>query len=77
MNKPAVRDEGNGPAALLLVEARRDEGPDLVDDPGGSEKDGAQQRQFHPDDGEALHGRKLDQAGGDAPDVSGRRQPAP
>src|ERR1022692_1092989 len=53
--------EGHRPAAFPLVEAGGDECPDLVKNPWGGEEDGAQNREFEPNDVEGLHGLDLDE----------------
>src|ERR1035438_5190744 len=53
--------EGHRPAAFPLVEAGGDECPDLIENPGSGEEDGAQNREFEPNDVEGLHGLDLDQ----------------
>src|ERR1039457_4417405 len=53
--------EGRRPAAFPLVESGGDECPDLVENPGSGEEDGAQNGEFEPDDVEGLHGLDLDE----------------
>src|ERR1035437_588407 len=56
-----AEDEGRRPAAFAAVEAGGDECPDLVQNPGSGEEDGAQDGEFEPDDVEGLHGLDLDE----------------
>src|ERR1035441_4917176 len=53
--------EGRRPAAFAAVEAGGDEGPDLIENPGSGEEDGAQNGKLEPDDVEGLHGLDLDE----------------
>src|ERR1035441_3329926 len=53
--------EGRRPAAFAAVESWGDERPDLVENPGSGEEDGAQNGEFEPDDVEGLHGLDLDE----------------
>src|ERR1039457_5277188 len=53
--------EGRRPAAFAAVESWGDECPDLVQNPGSGEEDGAQNGEFEPDDVEGLHGLDLDE----------------
>src|ERR1035441_4119184 len=53
--------EGRRPAAFAAVESWGDECPDLVENPGSGEEDGAQDGEFEPDDVEGFHGLDLDE----------------
>src|SRR5271157_5851868 len=57
----SAEDEGRRPAAFAPIEARGDECPDLVQNPGSGEEDGAQDGELEPDDVEGLHGLDLDE----------------
>src|ERR1035441_1039478 len=57
----SAEDEGRRPAAFAPIEAGGDECPDLVENPGSGEEDGAQDGEFEPDDVEGLHGLDLDE----------------
>ena len=48
---------------LALVQAWRNEAPDLVENPGRGQKQGRQHGQFHPDDAETLNRCDLRQIG--------------
>src|ERR1019366_5087903 len=56
-----AEDERRRPAAFAAVESGGDECPDLVENPGSGEEDGAQDGEFEPDDVEGLHGLDLDE----------------
>src|ERR1035437_7212295 len=53
--------EGRRPLAFAAVEARLDERPYLIENPGSCQEDGAQNGEFEPDDIEGFHRLDLDQ----------------